>query len=101
MLSRMCLSVLPHPFQLYEGLTRNMETRNLPGHPASPFPDLREKIREHKLELSRKDQLIQDMERREENLQRALQEATRQVADVEQRGRDNLAQVQSVIARLL
>ncbi|PBK91243.1 hypothetical protein ARMGADRAFT_1031915 [Armillaria gallica] len=85
---------------LYRGLTHNMETGNLPGHPTSPFPELQDKIMEQRLELSCKDQLIQDMRLREEHLQGALQEATRRVADAEQRGRDKLAQVQSVIARL-
>ncbi|KAK0447232.1 hypothetical protein EV421DRAFT_1733784 [Armillaria borealis] len=86
---------------LYQGLTHNMEAGNFPGYPASPLPELQDKIMEQRLELSCKDQLIQDMERREEDLQRALQEATRRAANAEQRGRDKLAQVQSVIARLL
>ncbi len=50
-----CFSFLSHPFKLYRGLTRNMEPGNLPGHPASSIPELRDKIMEQRLELSRKD----------------------------------------------
>lgn len=96
-----CFSFLSHPFKLYRGLTRNMEPGNLLGHPASSIPELRDKIMEQRLELSRKDQRILDLESQEEDLQRILQEATRRVADAEQLSRDKLAQVESVIARLL
>lgn len=78
-----------------------METGNLPGHPASSIPELWDKIMEQRLELSHKDQRILDLESWEEDLQRILQEATMWVADAEQLSRDKLAQVQSVIARLL